>query len=313
MKNFSLTLTNILASGGPLYRADLFQIGPCDNGAVIYATNGQQDIVYNGISGLATYSATAFGSWSRGSLTTKIGLSSNGLDLTVMADPTNVPVYFPGTSNGALLLDGIKRGLLGQAPVTIYTVYMPNYGQGLISGGIGAETKFIGMVGPVKEVGLTKAVISVQDMLYYLNIKIPRKVFQPSCSHTLYDQVCTMVSTSFQRSGTVLAVTYPYQFTTTAHLAPISAAGTFTLGTITWTTGKNAGLTSFVRTWTAGGGSDTIVLDVQPIFGVSAGDTFTINQGCNKTFTSCLDFQGNTNAYINFGGQPFIPVPETAI
>jgi hypothetical protein len=40
---------------------------------------------------------------------------------------------------------------------------------------------------------------------------------------------------------------------------------------------------------------------------VAPGDTFTIYPGCNKLRTTCQAF-GND---INFGGQPFIPPPET--
>ena len=109
----------------------------------------------------------------------------------------------------------------------------------------------------------------------------------------------------------------PYMFTTTAHLAPISAAGTFAQGVLTWTSGKNAGLSCFVRGWAADyDGSpttDQIQLDVQTLFPMAAGDAFTIQQGCNKTFASCADLQGDTNTYVNFGGQPNTPVPETAI
>lgn len=308
MKQFSPCLIDVLATGLPIYKADLFQIGPCDNGAMIYATNGQAPITYLG----NVYQPIQFGAWSRGTVTTKIGLESNSVDLTVFAD-NQVPVYFPGTSNGALLLDGIKYGLLGQAPVTVFTAYMLTYGVlTAFSGGYSVETKFVGMMANIKQIGMTKAVITVQDMLYLLNIQVPRRVFQASCSHTLYDTACTLLASNFQRAGAVSTITYPYQFTTTAHLAPISAAGTFTLGWIKWTGGKNAGLVSMVRQWTAGS-TDTIQLDVQPIFGITAGDTFQIHQGCNKTFTSCLDLQGSTNAYINHGGQEFIPVPETAI
>jgi hypothetical protein len=58
---------------------------------------------------------------------------------------------------------------------------------------------------------------------------------------------------------------------------------------------------------------DELQLDIQPLFAIQAGDTFTITQGCNQTFASCSDLQGSANAYINFGGQPNTPVPETAI
>jgi len=239
-------------------------------------------------------------------------LESNACKLQVFAD-NEIPVYFPGTSNGAFLIDGIKYGLLGNAPVTIYCAYMSAYGQLTgPTGGSLVETKFVGMVTSIEQLGITKASINVQDMMYLLNIQIPSRVFQASCSHTLYDTGCTLNKTSFSRTGTVGSVTYLYQFQTSAHITPVTAAGTFTLGYLVWTSGKNSGIASFIRLWTSGS-PDTIQLDIAPIFPIAPGDTFTIYQGCDKQFTTCLDFQGNTNAYINYGGQPFTPVPETAI
>lgn len=315
MKNYSADLLTLLRSGVPIEHVDLITIGPLKNGAMIYATTGQLAVTLNG----NTYQPSQFGSWSRGSITTKIGLESNSCDLTVFAD-NQIPVYFPGTNSAALLLDGIKFGLFGNAKVSIYTLYNSDYLPGYAfpattgpTGGSLIETKFVGQVAPITQIGMTKCTMTVQDMLYLLNIQVPRRVFQASCSHTLYDTGCTLQSANFTRTGQVGALTYPYQFDTTTHLAPLTAAGTFAQGVLTWTSGANAGLSSFVRVWTAGSGSDTIQLDVQPIFPIQVHDNFKITQGCNKTLASCNDLQGATNAMLNYGGQPDTPVPETAI
>ncbi len=315
MKAYSADLTALLASGVPIEVRTLFVIGPVKNGQTIYATNSQLPVTYAG----HTYQPSQFGAWERGSITTKIGLESNSCDLTVYAD-NQVPVYFPGTSSLILMLDGIKYGLLGDANVTVYTLYnssfLPGYAFPTVTGPTGGslvETKFVGQVANVGNIGMTKATLTVQDMMYLLNIQVPRRVFQASCSHTLYDVGCTLAAASYTKTGAVASLTYPYLFTTTAHITPTSAAGTFTQGVLTWTSGANAGLSYFVRAWAAGGSSDTIQLDVQPISAIQAGDTFSIRQGCNKTFASCTDLHGTTNSYVNFGGQPETPVPETAI
>lgn len=306
----------LLASGVPCSVATLFAIGPCLNGAMIYATNAQVPIVYGG----NRYEAAKFGSWARGTINVKIGLESNAVDLTVFAD-NQVPVYFPGTSNAALLLDAVKYGMLGDAAVTIYALYnspfLAGYAFPAVTGptsGSLVETKFVGMVGEIPQNGMTKAVITVQDMMYLLNIQVPRRVFQASCSHTLYDTACTLSASAFTKTGTVYSVSAPVTLATTAHIATASPAGTFAQGVLTWTSGLNTGLSNFVRGWVPGGSHDTIVLDVQPLFTMFAGDTFTIREGCNKTFTSCANLQPSSlAAYTNFGGQPNTPVPETAI
>ena len=81
-----------------MYRVDLFKIGPLLNGQYIYATNGSGPVTYGG----NTYQPTQFGAWSRDSISVKIGLESNSTRLTVFCD-SRVPVYFPGTSNAALM------------------------------------------------------------------------------------------------------------------------------------------------------------------------------------------------------------------
>jgi hypothetical protein len=315
MKTYSADLLALLASGVPIEVRTLFAIGPVKNGQTMYATNSQLAVTFGG----NTYQPSQFGAWERGSVTTKIGLESNSCDLTVFAD-NQVPVYFPGTSSLILLLDGIKYGLLGNANVTVYTLYnsafLPGYAFPAVTGPTGGsltEIKFVGQVANIGNIGMTKATLTAQDMLYLLNIQVPRRVFQASCSHTLYDAGCTLSAASYTKTGAVATLTYPYLFTTTAHITPTSTAGTFAQGVLTWTTGANAGLSYFVRAWTPGGSSDTIQLDVQPISAIQAGDNFSVRQGCNKTFASCTDLQGATNSYVNYGGQPETPVPETAV
>ncbi len=315
MKNYSADLMALLRAGVPIERVELFAIGPCKNGAMIYATTGQVAVKLNG----NTYQPAQFGAWSRGSITVKIGLESNSCDLTVFAD-NQVPVYFPGTNSAALLLDGVKFGLLGAANVTIYALYNSDYLPGYAfpattgpTGGSLVETKFVGQVANVGPIGMTQCTVTVQDMLYLLNIQVPRRVIQASCSHTLYDAGCTLQAANFTRTGQVASLTYPYQFVTTAHLAPFTTAGTFTQGVLTWTSGANNGLSSFVRVWAASSSGDIVQLDVQPIFPMQVNDAFKIAQGCNKTLASCNDLQGATNALLHYGGQPDTPVPETAI
>jgi hypothetical protein len=332
MKPFSPDLMNLLASGMPLHMVDFYKIGPCMNGAMIYACKGGYKLTYEG----NVYDPVAYGAWDRQAVTTKIGLSSNSVTLTLKVD-NQVPTYFPGTNNGALMLDGIKYGLLGAqlgpagggrgiggAPVTIYTAYMPKGQWGNVvgpNGGSLVETKFVGMVTTINKVGITRAEIQVQDLLYLLNLPVPRRLITPQCDWVLYSTGCTLSASNFSRAGTVGTVLNSHTFSPTGNLSLITSAGTFTQGMLVWSSGKNNGLANQVRLWTPGGANpDTIQLDIAPIFPLTSGDNFTIYQGCNKTFTACLDFFESTpgggsssGAYANFGGQPTVPVPETAL
>lgn len=300
----------MLASGLPMYKADLFMIGPCLNGAMIFATSGKGPITFGGNTYLPSSSGN--GAWTRDTVTVKLGLASNTTKLTVYAD-NQIPVFFPGTNNGALLMDGIKFGLLGAAPVTIFTAYMPVYGQVVgPTGGSLVETKFVGEVTTIEQVGLTKGVIDVADGLYLLNQQVPQKIMQASCSWVLYSIGCTMLRSNFSRTNSVGTVINPYTLNPATTLTTITAAGTFAQGFLTWTSGANSGLTAFVQAF-APGTPGVVVLDVTPIFPMQPGDAYIISEGCNKTFAACVNFQGADTALLNYGGQPDTPVPETAI
>ena len=52
----------------------------------------------------------------------------------------------------------------------------------------------------------------------------------------------------------------------------------------------------------------TIVLSFPLVNAPAAGDTFTIYQGCDHTWTTCNAPFGNL---ANFRGYPFIPPPQT--
>ena len=314
MKNFSADLLALLASGVPIDYRDLITIGPTLNGQTMYIATGSLPVPF----GANTFEPTQFGVWKRGKIESKIGLESSACDLTVMSDNGAFSAQFPGTS--ALLIDGIKFGLLGNANVTIERMYNSSYMSGYAfpattgpTGGSLLEVKFAGQVADLSQIGLTKATVTVQDYLYLLNIPVPRRLIQPSCSHTLYDVACTMVKANFTVSGAVASTETSSIFTTAAALNAVTGAGTFAQGVLTWKTGANAGLSYTVRAWTPGISSATVQLDVAPIFPIADGDTFSVAQGCNKTVTACVDFQGATAAMVHYGGQPNTPVPETAV
>lgn len=80
MNTFSADLTALLASGAPTEVRTLFAIGPVKNGQMVYATDSQLPVFITP----NRYQPSQFGAWSRGSITTKIGLESNSCDLTVL-------------------------------------------------------------------------------------------------------------------------------------------------------------------------------------------------------------------------------------
>lgn len=322
MKSFSSDLLALLqrnrsvwpnARFDSILRVNLFKIGPALNGQMLYATDGSLPIYYNG----NTYQPLQFGNWSRGPVESKIGMEAGTMKLSVSSAQQN-PIYFPGTNSQALLIDGIKKQLLNAAQVTVYTAYMVTYG--VVTGPNGGslvEIKFVGEITSVDKLGITSADMTVSDLRYLLNVDCPQRVLTPNCWWVLYSTGCTLNKATFTKTGTVGGFLSPNAnmgFTTTAHITPTSTSGTFTQGVLTWTTGNNAGLSLAVEEWTAGGSSDSILFDIPALFPIQPGDTFSISEGCNHTFLRCSQLQGSTaNAILNYGGQPDVPVPETAV
>ena len=85
----------------------------------------------------------------------------------------------------------------------------------------------------------------------------------------------------------------------------LNGTGHWQYGIITWVTGANAGLSMEVKTNTQTGG---FVLFLQMAFVISVGDTFSVEVGCDKLFSTC---KAKFNNVINFQGFPYVPGPDT--
>lgn len=117
------------------------------------------------------------------------------------------------------------------------------------------------------------------------------------------DDECKVPVEDYERTGTVTAVTNRRRFNTTISVDNSehveNDGGWFALGTITFTSGDNAGITREIRrddeedtfgrlsTW------DTFPYDVQ------IGDDFTIRPGCDRTYSTCRQKYDNL---LNFRG-----------
>ena len=77
----------------------------------------------------------------------------------------------------------------------------------------------------------------------------------------------------------------------------------FDLGTISYTSGTNAGLSRSVRSYTVGAVVPSLPFPAAP----ALGDLFTIKPGCDKKSATCTTKFSNL---ANFRGYPTIPVPE---
>jgi len=293
-------------------KADLFSI-TLPTGTVMYATEGQWDItVPSGTGGWSgsttTFSATQYGRWNRGAITSEAGFNLEANTMTLTCTPTQ-GVTYPGLTIG--ILNAAWNGLFDAATVNVYTTYMPLNNYGNVSYGI--ETKFgNGTITKINDINRTKVEFDCADPLYLANLKIPTRLFKATCPWSFADSNCTLNAANYTVDFTLK--TGSTQYVMTPVTAFTQATGYFTQGVVTCTTGNNAGLGQTVKLHDSSGNLEVMNPWFLP---VAAGDTFSVIKGCDKTMPTCAattTASGTlTNNLINFGGTPFTPVSQSAV
>lgn len=240
----------------------------------------------------------------------KVGIDSDQWTVVVMPRLVDVVsgATFPDTIGPLPWIQGAQGGLLDAADFQVDRAFfssMPTWPMtpggavptGVISG------IFAGVVGHVDTTNLS-VTVTVNDYRSLFATQMPRHYFQAQCRHTLFDVGCTLNADLFAVNGTTIGGSTLASIA--QNLAAPGGSGTYLLGTIKFTTGQNAGLWRMITGWN-GVGQPFTLLDPFP-FPVASGDAFTAYPGCNKTQAACTAF-GNI---LNFGGQPYVPLPETA-
>jgi hypothetical protein len=167
---------------------------------------------------------------------------------------------------------------------------------------VGTIQWFRGEVGPI-DVGRSAAVFTFNDYRVLLTTQMPRHLFGATCRFALYSPPCGVVEASFGVGGAVADGSRPGVIVASAGVFPSISGLTFDLGQCVMTSGANDGFSRMIRLWDGGSG---FYLSAPFYWPVNAGDSFTVYPGCDLTQATCALFAGN------FGGQPFIPAPETA-
>jgi uncharacterized phage protein (TIGR02218 family) len=159
---------------------------------------------------------------------------------------------------------------------------------------------FKGRLGVIDSIGRTSAKLTVNSDLVLLDKDMPRNVYQPTCLHTLYDSGCTLSKSAHGANGTVGAGA-------TNTVIPCAASANYLHGSITFTSGANAGDTATVGSVNPG----VSLTLIYPLENVPApGDGFTVYWGCDHTRATCINKFGNG---ANYRGFPFVPPPQMAI
>jgi uncharacterized phage protein (TIGR02218 family) len=299
------SLITYLQSNTNNYVADLFQIS-LPNGQTINATSGQWGItVPEGTNGwvtpsgsnlsTTTFHATDYGVWSRGAITSEAGFDLNSNTMTLTCVPQAGTAY-PGLNVG--ILYAALNGLFDAATVTVWTAYMPIRSYGHVSHGI--ETKFFGTITKINEIDTTHVEFDVGDPLYLLNLKVPTRCFKPDCAWNFGDGNCNPPKGIASYTQAFTAAEGSTVWSLMPATAFTQAAGYFTQGIVSCTSGANSGLSQTVKLHASG----TLTMMNPWLLAPNVGDTFSVVAGCDHTPTTCLNKFDNLG---NFGGTPFVP------
>lgn len=143
---------------------------------------------------------------------------------------------------------------------------------------------------------------SVASDLDELNVQMPRNLYQPSCSNTLFDHACGLSRENYALETTIAAGS-----TASRILCDINQPqGWFTQGVIEFLEGGNKGLKRTIRLHEL----DVLLLTLPLLEYPEVGQRIKVYPGCDKRLETC---QNRFNNFARFRGAPFIPIPETSV
>ena len=165
-----------------------------------------------------------------------------------------------------------------------------------------------GAVGQIRR-GRMAFVAEVRSLAHVLGQTVGR-TFQASCDAALGDERCgiDLENADFKGIGVVADMLRDRAFMASGLSA--FAGGWFTSGTITWTSGANAGRITEVLAHDLAGSIANLTLLEAPVRAIAEGDSFVARAGCDKRLTTCRAKFANT---ANFRGFPNIPGQDAVL
>jgi uncharacterized phage protein (TIGR02218 family) len=198
------------------------------------------------------------------------------------------------TVRGKPVRELVRLGLFDLAAVSQRRAFAPDWASP-VTGWIDI---FAGIVTQAEHLG-GAITLSISSLLVLLNTSVPPAVYQAACRHVFGAPACGVEVAALSVADTASAGS-----TRATILCGLGqAAHAWDHGRVTMLSGANLGVARAVKTSAPGR------LDLYGPFPypVAPGDAFRVWPGCNKTLDQCRAF-GNE---ARFGGQPWVPVPET--
>jgi uncharacterized phage protein (TIGR02218 family) len=284
MKPASPALIALLNSSEQFVMADLYTF-TLVGGSVLRYSAAPTAIVANGFTFLLGPK------FERSKTNTVIGTQVDELDIKVYSETTDL-------IGNTLWLQAAWQGQLDGAILQLERAFMPSYGDT----SPGTVVLFAGRISDI-DCSRTGIDIKCRSHLELLNIQMPRRLWQSSCTHVFGDAMCQFNRTTLQASFACLSGSSEAQILSAVNPTP---AGLYVQGTIIGLTGANAGYSRTI----AGMSNGVVSVKLAFLSAPMISDQFQLLPGCDRSIATCTNVFNNA---IHFGGMPYIPTPETAV
>lgn len=283
VKEASPALIALLATSEQFIMADLYTI-TLVGGSVLRYSAAPTELTANG------YPFALGPKFERSKTKVVIGTQVDELEVKIYPEPTDLIAGVP-------FLEAAWQGQLDGALLQLERAFMPTYGDT----SPGTVVLFAGRISDI-ECARTGIDIKCRSHLELLNIQMPRRLWQSSCTHTFGDGMCQFGRSALQSTFTAGPST-PAKIATYVSPTPTNL---YVQGTIIAVTGANTGASRTIADMAAG----WIYVKLAFLSPILAGDQFQLLPGCDRTLATCQNVFNNSS---HFGGFPYIPTPETAV
>ncbi len=284
MKAASSTLISLLLSGDQFIMGDLYTI-TLVGGTVLRYSAAPTALSSNG------YGFALGPKFERSKTKVVIGTQVDELEVRIYTEPTDLIGDVP-------FLEAAWQGQLDGALLQLERAFMPSYGDT-------SPGRVVLFAGRISDIDCTRTGIDLKcrSHLELLNIQMPRRLWQSSCTHVFGDAMCQFDRSELQATFAAAPGSTQTQIATSINPNPPNL---YVQGTIIGATGANAGSSRSV----AAMGFGWVYVKLAFFSPVLPGDEFQLLPGCDRTIATCTNVFNNA---VHFGGFPYIPTPETAV
>jgi uncharacterized phage protein (TIGR02218 family) len=218
-----------------------------------------------------------------------IGVQVDELDVKIYPEPNDMIGSVPW-------LTATWTGQFDGALLQVERLFMQPYGTP-----VGSIVLFAGRVSDI-DASRTGIDMKCRSHLELLNIQMPRRLWQQSCTHVFGDNMC-----QFNRASLAFTFACASGSTSTFIQGPPVTSTPFAQGTIIGVTGANVGQTRTITGFVSG---QSVTVKLAFLSTPVPGDQFELSPGCDHSLATCTGVFGNQ---LHFGGFPYIPAPENAV